>query len=141
VVAMTQISPGALVRRKRFNLGDRRERSYRPDDPIWAIRCPAARPGWYHLIAMIERDGELVRTSSIVGKDELEVVRPAPIYELGDTVEYNDMKHTVSRDLGDSVELIVPNSSRPLRGGGALFVAAGNTCLIAKSDLLLEDLI
>ena len=134
MVAMTQISPGALVRRKRFNLRDRRERSYRPDDPIWATRCPAAR--WYHLIAMIERDGELVRTSSIVGKDELE-----PIYQLGDTVEYNDMKHTVSRDLGDSVELIVPNSSGPLRGGGALFVAAGNTCVIAKSDLVLEDLI
>jgi hypothetical protein len=43
-----KLSPGALVRRKRFNLGDRRERSYQPDDPIWAIRCPAARPGWYH---------------------------------------------------------------------------------------------
>jgi hypothetical protein len=106
---MTQISPGALVRRKRFNLGDRRERSYRPDNPIWAIRCPA-RPGWYHLIATIERGGELVRASSIVRKDELEVVRPAPIYHLGDTVKYNDMKHTVSPDLSDSVELIVTNS-------------------------------
>jgi hypothetical protein len=68
------------------------------------------------------------------------VVTSAPTYAPGQQVKFNDLKHTVSRDLGDSVELIVPSSRRPLRGGGALCVAAGNKCVIAKSNLVLEGL-
>jgi hypothetical protein len=47
---------------------------------VWVIRAQAARENWFHLVALIEREGELVLASSIVGKDDLEVVRPAPVY-------------------------------------------------------------
>ena len=47
---------------------------------------------------------------------------------------------TVRRDLGDEVEFEVPASSRPLRGGGSLRLAAGNTTMVHKADLALQDL-
>jgi hypothetical protein len=59
--------------------------------------------------------------------------RDAEVYAPGTEIEYGGVKHTVARDLGDSVELVTPEVSRPLRGGGALRIAAGNTVSVAKA--------
>lgn len=32
-----KLSAGALARRKRREIGDRKERTYRPDGPVWAV--------------------------------------------------------------------------------------------------------
>ena len=47
----------------------------------------------------------------------------------------------VLRDLGDGgVELAVPEDRVPLRGGYTVRVAAGNSTLVSKADLLLDAL-
>ena len=48
--------------------------------------------------------------------------------------------HEVLRDLGDTLELRVPERSHRLRGGDHLHVPAGNTINIPKCDLVLEDM-
>jgi acetyl-CoA carboxylase alpha subunit len=76
-------------------------------------------------------------TGRTAGEGDIVVVRDAETYDLGTTIEYGGVKHTVARDLSDFVELVTPEVSRPLRGGGALRIAAGNTVTMAKSDLAL----
>ena len=76
----------------------------------------------------------------MVGEGDLALVAPAPTYEAGTTLEHEGMSYTVAADLGDHVELIVPNTRSPLRGGGALHLSGGNTTTVAKSDLTLEAL-
>ena len=47
----------------------------------------------------------------------------------------------VLRDLGDGgVELAVSEDRVPLRGGYTVRVAAGNSTLVSKADLLLDAL-
>jgi hypothetical protein len=98
---MTALAPGTLVRRRRFDLVDRRERPCRPTDPIWVIRCAAGREGAHHLITMLERDGQPVRTSSVAGADELELVAAAPTFTPGQHISYEGRHATVLKDYGD----------------------------------------
>jgi hypothetical protein len=74
-------------------------------------------------------------TARIAGEGDLMIVRETETFEPSTEIEHDGVKHTVARDLGDSVELVTPEVSRPLRGGGALRIAAGNTVTMAKSDL------
>jgi hypothetical protein len=98
---MTEITPGALLGRRRFGLVDRRERASRPDDPVWAVRCEGARPGWFHLVTLLEQDGEQVRASSVAGTNELELVRAAPTFTPGQHISYEGRHATVLEDYGD----------------------------------------
>lgn len=79
-------------------------------------------------------------SSLTVGAGDVIVVKDAPAYEVGAEAEHDGLKHTVSADLGDRVELVAPASRRILNGGGALHIPGGNTVLVAKSDLVLEQL-
>jgi hypothetical protein len=120
----TMFSAGALVRRKRHDPLDRRERnSYGPDgDPIWAIRCQSAREDWWHLVALVERDGQLVRESSVVCADDFELVRPAPTFRPAQKVLYEGREARVLEDFGDEVE-IVANLSKATVGKAELVLA------------------
>jgi hypothetical protein len=100
---MTTLSPGALVRRKCFSLIDGADtlNRNRPDDPVWAVRCEGAWPGWFHLVTMLEQDGERARTSSVAGTNELELVRAAPTCTPGQHISYEGRHATVLKDYGD----------------------------------------
>ena len=62
------------------------------------------------------------------------VIREAPTYSAGETIEHDGHRYEVAADLGDRLELITLRPA-PLRGGGALRIAAGNTTRVAKADL------
>jgi hypothetical protein len=93
--------------------------------------------GWDLIGKFTNTFGRVAPTGRIAGEGDVVLVRDAETSDLGTTIEYGDVKHTVARDLGDSVELVTPEVSRSLRGGGALRLAAGNTVTMAKSDLAL----
>jgi hypothetical protein len=124
------IAPGAIVRVLR-----------RGDVAFVVRRRDEFNSRRWQCVAKAFDDRENVLHEGVtVGEGDIVVVREAPTYSPGAQVHFNGVKHTVSRDLGESVELIVPSLRRLLRGGGVLRVAAGNTCMIAKSDLVLEKL-
>ena len=83
-----------------------------------------------------------VFSSVTVGEGDIAaVIIEAQVFEVGAAVMHNDLEHTVDADRGDAVELIVPATRFPLRGGGGLHVPGGNATTVAKSDLTLETLL
>ena len=64
-------------------------------------------------------------------------MRAAATFSPGQIIVHEGIYYEVASDDDDSVTLIVPEVSRPLRGG-ALRLAVGNTITISKGDLVLE---
>jgi hypothetical protein len=95
--------------------------------------------GWHLIGKTKNRLGHAVHTARAVGEGGLVLVREAKTFEPGTKVEHGGKLLTVIEDLGDEVEFEVPASSRPLRGGWALRITAGNTT-IYKADLTLESM-
>jgi len=122
------ISPGALV------LCSKSGRT------AWVAERRLPGGQWKLVCKAVDHKLREVFSSMTVGEGDLTVVAPAPTYAVGDAVEHNGMQHAVAADLGDAVELIVPATRRPLRGGGYLHIAAGNNITLSKADLVLEDL-
>ena len=121
------IAPGALVTVRQYGL------------TAWVVERREA--GRWHVVSKgIDDRGRAVYFGRVAGEGDIALITPAPVYEAGTTVEHNGMQHVVASDNGDSITLTVPDSRRPLRGGGHLHIAAGNTITLAKSDLALEEL-
>ncbi len=122
------IAPGAIVRIRRRG------------DIAFVVQRRALDGGWRVMSKVVDDRSGSVFSGVTVGAGDVIVVKPAPTYEVGAEIEHGGLKHTVSADLGDCVELIAPAFSRPLKGGGALHVPGGNTVTVGKSDLVLEQL-
>jgi hypothetical protein len=105
-----KLSSGALVRCGNFA------------DQIYVVRCPAGRPGYFHLQSKI--NGRATYTTRIAKDSELRLVRPAPTFKIGETVSLNGRRATVIEYNGDEVAIAI----------GISRVDA------AKSDLVLERL-
>lgn len=122
------ISPGAIVMCRQTS------------DVAWIAERLDFDGRWKVTSKGIDARGRAVYFGRVAGEGDLTVVTPAPVYQAGETVERNGLNCTVARDLGDAVELIVPASRRPLRGGGALSIPGGNAVTLSKADLALESL-
>ena len=96
--------------------------------------------GWRVVCKGIDDEGRSVYASRVAGEGDLVLVAPAPTFAVGAMVMHNGLEHTVIDSDGDTVTLSVPGTSRPLRGGGHLHIAAGNNITLSKADLVLEDL-
>ena len=113
-------------------------------DTLWAIKCREA-DGRYRVICRTttprwpKTHGHF-SSSRVVGEGELTLVAPAPVYEAGSTLAHEGVQYTVVADLDEHVELIVPASRRPLRGGGHLHIAAGSTLTLNKADIVIGEL-
>jgi hypothetical protein len=127
------ISPGALVTCRFTGV------------VLWVVVADAG-DGRYHLRGkMTDRRGRAAYTGRVSGEGDLTLIRPAPVYAVGDVIERpglsGSLDHIVLRDLGDEgVELAVPEDRIPLRGGYTVREAAGNSTLVSKADLLLDAL-
>jgi hypothetical protein len=85
-------SPGAIVKAGSFG------------DSVWVVRCPAARPGYWHLQNKIV--GRSTSITRIARTGELRLVAPAPTFKVGETVKYEGREATVIADLGDEVTIV-----------------------------------
>jgi hypothetical protein len=79
-------------------------------------------------------------TSITAGEGDCVLMREAPSFTEGEEVFYRGVIHTVARDLGDSIELIVPEKTYITRGRVALRVPGGNHLTVSKADLVLFHL-
>jgi signal peptidase I len=120
------ITPGATVRINHHS-GD------------WVVH--SALGGRWKCIGrgVVGRDRQAL-ISRIVGEGDIVVVKPAPTFAPGTTIEHNGVEHTVLADHGDTAELEVPSSRYPLKRGGHLHIAAGNTTTVTKAELVLAAL-
>ena len=107
---------------------------------LWVVKAPAPDGRWYLTGKQVVGSGRATYRGHVAGARDITVIRDAPTYEVGATVEHNGLPHIVAADNGDSVTLDIPASRFPLKRGGHLHIAAGNTTVIAKSDLVLEKL-
>ena len=82
--------------------------------------------------AVDDRGGEAL-SSRTAGEGDVMPITPAPIYEAGTLIERGGVQYTVATDLGDHVELIVPATRFPLKGGGAPHLPGGNTSPVANA--------
>ena len=122
------IAPGAIVRVRRRG------------DVAFVVHSSGIDGRWRVVSKTVYDERRSAFSSLTVGAGDTIVVEDAPTYEVGAAVEHEGWKHTASGDLGDQVELIVPASRRPLKGGGALYLPGANTITVGKSDLVLEQL-
>ena len=101
---------------------------HRLGDTAWVIKCREA-DGLYRVICRTttprwpKTRGHFYR-SRVVGEGDLALVAPAPVYEVGTTLEHEGVQYTVAADLDEHVELIVPPSRFRLKRG-ALHVPGG----------------
>ena len=78
-----------------------------------------------------------VGISGVAGEGDLVEILTAKTYQIGDVVEHHGKQHLVLSDDGDEITLAVPEDRVPLRGGYTVRVAAGNSTLVSKVDLVL----
>jgi hypothetical protein len=104
---------------------------------LWVIVAPAPGGRWHLRGKRVER-GRGSYAARIAGAGDLVMIREPKVYEVGAEVVRNGTKLTVVEDRGDRVVFTVPATSRPLRGGGALHIAAGNQTEVGKADLTSE---
>jgi hypothetical protein len=110
-------------------------------DTAWIIRAPAREGRAWHLIGKITRGSRVAYTARVAGIGDLALVKPAPTYERGNTLEHEGVRYEVRRDLSDTVELVVPAMSfRTRRSGSRYRLPGGNTMTVGKADLVLETL-
>lgn len=107
---------------------------------LWVVNGPAPRGYWYLRGVRVDERGRKSYEGRVAGAGDITVITEAPTYAAGAAVKHNGARHTVAADNGDHVELVVPESVVPRRGGGALRLAAGNTTTVAKADLVLDDM-
>ena len=124
---MTDIKPGDIVTCPRATGAQ-----------LWVV-VRAAHDDWFHCRAKrVDQFGHYDFSSRIIGGGDLELVHAAPAYSPGQSVEYESRSYEVAAVHDDTVELISQHDiSRPLRGGSALRLAAGNVT-IDKASLTLE---
>ena len=96
---------------------------------------------WQLRSLRIDHKGRTDQTRRIAGEGDITVIRAAPTFAPHTMIEHIGHPHEVLADLGDSVELIVPQISRALHGGGALRIVAGNTTTVPKFELVLAALL
>ena len=126
--AMTTIAPGALVTCRQTGT------------VLYAVVAQTGDGRWRLRGKRVDHKGRSDFTGRTAGAGDITVIREAETYEPASVIEHNGRFYEMAADNGDSVELIVPASSRPLTGGGAVRLAAGNATTVAKSDLTLETL-
>ena len=107
---------------------------------LWVVRSAAPNGSWHLVGKRIDSLGRKRFTSRVAGEGDLVEILAAKTYEVGDVVERHGLRHVVLADNGDDVELAVPEDRVPLRGGYTVRVAAGNSTLVSKADLLLDAL-
>ena len=122
------ISPGAIVR------------VYRCGDIAWVVEHQQPDGRWRVCCKAVDHKGRAMFSSRTASENEMVLVQDAPSYQPGATITHNGVQHAVAADNGDAVELIVPATRRPLRGGGHLRIPGGNRTTIAKADIVLESL-
>jgi hypothetical protein len=123
------IAPGAIVR------------VYLQGDTAWVVRGKTLDGSrWRVTCKDVDAPNRAALSARVVGEGDIVLIKPAPTYEPGSTITHNGVAHTVARDLGDEIELIVPASRFPTKGGDHLLRPAGNHVTIPKSDLVLETL-
>ena len=103
---MSDIAAGAIVTCPRATAAQ-----------LWVVVRSAPGGSWHCRAKRVDERGRSDTTSRICGPGDLVLVRPAPIYEPNTMIVYGGRYHEASRDLGDAVELIVPDVRLPLHGG------------------------
>ena len=122
------ISPGCVVR------------VHRHGDIAWVVASKMFDGRWRCISKAVGTKNGVAFNGLTAGEGDCVLVSPAPTFEPGAKVLYGGREHIVIEDKGEFVILSIPASSRALRGGGALSIPSGNSALIAKSDLVLEQL-
>lgn len=124
------ISPGALVTVKAF--GTR----------LWIVKGPGPNgSGRWHLTCKVtDQRGRTAYHAHLAGSSDITLVKPAPTYDVGTTIEHGGLTCTVVEDKDDTLQLSKPaRSSSRLKGGGKLRIVAGNV-EASKTDVILEAL-
>jgi hypothetical protein len=97
------------------------------------------RANRWHVVSLDIDAASGTHNGLTVGEGDLVTLVAAPVYEAGAEVRYEGQDLTVIEDLGDFVKFSVPASRFPLKGGHALTIPSGNTAVIAKSDVVLQQ--
>jgi hypothetical protein len=106
----------------------------------WVARRKLDDGRWLLIGKAMDQHGRATYSSRTAGEGDLQEVTPAPSYEEGTTITFESAPHTVQRDLGTEVELIVPANRHAHSSGVTLHVAGGNIITVSKADITLETL-
>ena len=107
---------------------------------LWVVRSAAPNGRWHLVGKRTDTLGRKRFTNRVAGEGDLVEILAAKTYQIGDVVERHGKRHVVLSDDGDEITLAVPEDRVPLRGGYTVRVAAGNSTLVSKADLLLDAL-
>ena len=88
---------------------------------------------WHVVCKAVDHRGRAIFSGRTAGEGDVVLITPAPVYAGGDTIEHNGVQHTVAAILAMPSSLSSPPRRRPLKGGGHLHIAAGNTPRSARA--------
>ena len=123
---MTAISPGAICTCRQTGAILYAVERKADDGQRWQLRS-----------MLVTHQGSTLPTQRVVGEGDIVLIHPAEAYEPGTTLVYEGVTYEVAHDLGDSVELVVPESSYR----DTLHYEAGNHIVLDKATLVLTHLL
>jgi hypothetical protein len=127
---MPTISPGCICTCRQTSTILYTVEGRAPDGVRWQLRS-----------FRVSHQGNTLPMRREVGEGDIVVIRDPPSFSPGEMVEHDGVSYEVTSDNGDSVTLVVPQTSRPLRHGSALCIEAGHRVIVDKSDLVLAGLL
>ena len=104
---------------------------------LWVVRSAAPNGRWHLVGKRTDTLGRRRFTKRVVGNGDVVEILAAKTYRVGDVVEHHGKQHVVLSDDGDEITLATPETRVPHRGGYTVRVAAGNSTLVSKADLVL----
>ena len=103
---------------------------------LWvAVRAAAPDGSWHCRTKRVDEHGRADTSSRIFGREDLVVVKSAPVFNAGDTVKFAGAEHIVAQDLGDTVTVIATAAPPALRSGGAMYHDGGKRTVSVKGGV------
>ena len=109
-------------------------------DQAWVARAKDPNGRWLLISKLVDDRGRATITARTSSEFDLELARARPTFEVGTKITRNGLELTVSADLGDFVELVIPSIRRPLTGGDHLHIPGERTTTLCKSEIVVEAL-
>jgi hypothetical protein len=127
---MLVLSPGAVVTCRQTA------------DVLWAVIRQEVDGSWRLHGRLTDERGRSAYTMRLAGEGDITVIRSAPQYEPGETIERGRQTLTVISDNGDDLTCEVGEASRPVISEGvqvaSVCLPGGNKMTLTKGDLMAE---
>ena len=95
---------------------------------------------WRLTCKQVDSAGRIAYSRRIANVNDVTVIHDPEQYAVGDTITWGGLDHLVLRDMGDEVELGVPEHRVKPHGYGVIRIPSGNTRVVSKANLLLAEL-